>query len=443
MDRGPSILSAPKKPGRSRVCGVGTDESGGWSRGHVYTTCIYCHHDLGSNEAIEEFPVGRRLAFDPSMGRLWVVCRRCERWNLSPFDTRWEAIEACEKRYRDTRLRVSSDNIGLARLPEGLELVRVGAPRRDEFAAWRYGDQFGRRRKRAILYTAAGGTAAGAIVVGGAAAGISMGAIFPSMLNAYRQWYLNRPVDRGWDGHGEPIRILRRHLHTSRLAPSEDGGWELHADFEPGWAKLGNPRRGARRRPSSHHDLRLVRSPGGGWEPDPADVRAFEEGLDDGGLDGENRLIVSGDEALRLASRLMAHANRKGGRPGVIRSAVARIEEAGHPDAFLPIAARLAEEEFHASGKTDLSDRKRRRLSTPIPGSLAGMPDDVRLAVEMATQEQAEREAMQGELKALEAMWRQAEEIAHIADNLFVPESVESFIRRERDAPGGGGDSHA
>ncbi|MDX1577041.1 MAG: hypothetical protein R3266_01090 [Gemmatimonadota bacterium] len=50
----------------------------------------------------------------------------------------------------------------------------------------------------------------------------------------------------------------------------------------------------------------------------------------------------------------------------------------------------------------------------------------------MATQEQAEREALEGELKGLEAMWREAEEIARIADNLFVPESVEAFIKKER-----------
>jgi hypothetical protein len=60
----------------------------------VYTTCIFCHGALGANEAIEHFPVGRRLAFDGEKGRLWVVCRRCERWNLTPIEERWEAIEA-------------------------------------------------------------------------------------------------------------------------------------------------------------------------------------------------------------------------------------------------------------------------------------------------------------------------------------------------------------
>ena len=112
----------------------------------MYSTCLFCHRDLGRNEAIELFPIGRRLAFDADRGRLWVICRRCERWNLSPLELRWEVVEACERRFRDTRTRVSTDNIGLARLPEGLDLVRIGRPNRPEFAAWRYGDQFGKRR---------------------------------------------------------------------------------------------------------------------------------------------------------------------------------------------------------------------------------------------------------------------------------------------------------
>ena len=77
---------------------------------------MFCHSSLGSNEAIEHFPVGRRLAFDAAKGRLWAVCRSCERWNLSPLEERWEAIEECERLFRDTKLRVSTENIGLAQL---------------------------------------------------------------------------------------------------------------------------------------------------------------------------------------------------------------------------------------------------------------------------------------------------------------------------------------
>ena len=72
----------------------------------MYSTCTFCHTSLGRNEAIERFSVGRRLAFDQAKGRLWVVCPNCQQWNLSPLEERWEAIEAGERLYRDTRLRV-------------------------------------------------------------------------------------------------------------------------------------------------------------------------------------------------------------------------------------------------------------------------------------------------------------------------------------------------
>src|SRR5438067_692345 len=52
----------------------------------MYATCLFCNNPLGSNETFETFPVGRRLAFDANKGRLWVVCRHCERWNLSPLE---------------------------------------------------------------------------------------------------------------------------------------------------------------------------------------------------------------------------------------------------------------------------------------------------------------------------------------------------------------------
>jgi len=74
----------------------------------MYSTCMFCNKPLGDNQVVEHFPVGRRLAFDADKGRLWVVCRKCERWNLSPIEERWEAIETCERIYMSTRVRVST-----------------------------------------------------------------------------------------------------------------------------------------------------------------------------------------------------------------------------------------------------------------------------------------------------------------------------------------------
>ena len=45
-----------------------------------------------------------------------------------------------------------------------------------------------------------------------------------------------------------------------------------------------------------------------------------------------------------------------------------------------------------------------------------------RLALEMSAHEEAERRALEGELHILEAAWRDAEEIAKIADDMFLPD---------------------
>src|SRR5687768_4163070 len=140
----------------------------------MFSTCLFCHGQLGKNDVVEHFPVGARLAFDSKRGRLWAVCPHCRRWNLSPLDERLEAIEECERLYRATRARVSTDNIGLAPLKSGVDLIRIGEPLRPEFAAWRYGSQLQWRRRRA-------GIAAG----GAGAAGVGLAtAIAPPLLAA-------------------------------------------------------------------------------------------------------------------------------------------------------------------------------------------------------------------------------------------------------------------
>ena len=160
----------------------------------MYQTCMFCNRPLGVNEVVEHFPVGRRLAFDAERGRLWVVCRRCERWNLSPLEERWEAVEMCERLFTATRIRVSTENVRLAKHPEGLELVRIGRPLRPEFAAWRYGDQFGRRRKRAMIYSAGGAAVIGGIVVGGAVTGIIGAGLLAQSGNVLNLWVNGRTL---------------------------------------------------------------------------------------------------------------------------------------------------------------------------------------------------------------------------------------------------------
>jgi hypothetical protein len=50
----------------------------------------------------------------------------------------------------------------------------------------------------------------------------------------------------------------------------------------------------------------------------------------------------------------------------------------------------------------------------------------------MALHEEQERRALAGELIELELAWRAAEEVAAIADNMFVPAEHEAFIAAQR-----------
>jgi hypothetical protein len=361
----------------------------------MYSTCLFCNNDLGRNEALEHFPVGRRLAYDAAKGRLWVVCRRCERWNLTPLEERWEAIDECERLYSATRLRVSTDNIGLARLREGLELVRIGQPQRPEFAAWRYGDQFGRRRRRHLLYTTAGAAAVVGIMIAGPVTGIVAG-------GSWGLWHLTKGLHDVYQarrvrariklpGLDRPAIIRKRHLAQARLL-SVPGttGWELHVAHEwtddpAWWANLG----------------RDLRSPNA--------------------LEGSREVtILSGDAALRAAGQLLPQINASGARPREVQSAVRLIEEVGDPAALFAAQAE----------RTRLGPRATR---TPSRGlALSRLPTEVRLALEMAAHEESERRALEGELALLEEAWREAEEVASIADDMFLPEGTAARLERLR-----------
>jgi hypothetical protein len=53
---------------------------------------------------------------------------------------------------------------------------------------------------------------------------------------------------------------------------------------------------------------------------------------------------------------------------------------------------------------------------------------ELRLALEMVSHEDSERRALEGELYLLEEAWRDAEEIAAISDDMFLPESISTRL---------------
>lgn len=331
----------------------------------MYSTCLFCHHSLGANQVIEEFPVGRRLAFDAEKGRLWVVCKRCHNWNLSPIEHRWEAVEACERIYRNTRIRVSTDNIGLATLSEGLDLVRVGKPLLPEFAAWRYGARIKSRRWRAAGMTAAGTAMAGVAMAGGTvllAAGVAaMGlAVVPMAFNGLawldEKYTHERVLTRVRDENGVQHALKLRHFARLEVAMANNSaGWKFRVAHESGMLEL------------------------------------------------------EGNEATRVAGHILAHINRQGGTPAQLDDAARRITALGDPERYIRHTSEL---------------RQTRRYSRSIfwndEVGVLGLTQTERLALEIAVHEDAERQMIRTKLLSLEAAWRDAEEIAAISDSMII-----------------------
>jgi hypothetical protein len=337
----------------------------------MYRSCIFCSAPLGANESIERFPVGGSLAFDAAKGRLWAVCPKCARWNLAPIEERWEAIEDAERLFHDTRLRVQRENIGLAKLRDGTRLIRVGEALAGELAAWRYGESLVRRRRQ---YQLAGGAVvvAGAGLAGGGIAGLGL-----SLMVGYHIFSL---VHAGWKG-----RRNRRVLQRLLPRPAAEGGQPVTVRCWDMWG------------------AQLLEPEGGG-----IGIRfpKLRETLHDRISFGDGEyvqkrsapLIVTGEPARALLGRGMVFVNERGARADEIGAACQWIEAAGSPESILQHAAK--------TGHTLLTPEQK-------------APEPLRnLALEMALHEETERRALDGELAMLEAMWRDAEEIAAIADRL-------------------------
>jgi hypothetical protein len=370
----------------------------------MYSTCLFCHSPLGRNESLEHFPIARRIAYDSTRGRVWAICRRCERWNLSPLETRWEAIEEAERAFHGTPLRVATDNIGLARLNEGLELVRVGKPPRLELAGWRYGDQFGRRYRRQLavgtVMTVAGvamyTTQIAAQILGFAA----VGAVGSSILAAAQWTYLwqmrrdarrVRFVVRGDDG--SVLGLTRLNVRCAALVPSDGPlGWRLNVRYLAG------------------ENVVSPRAPSGGM------VRHR-------GFTGET--FLGGRDAQRALSIMLPYLNRGGAGRNRVREAVDVIGTSATVDHLL-----------HESAVNTEARRSLRNIHLASGESNVGvLPARLRLALEMVLHENDERRALEGELAELEARWRDAETIAKIADDLLLPSDlgarIEDIKRRD------------
>ena len=334
----------------------------------MYSTCLFCHTSLGRNEIIETFPIGRRIAFDAKRGRLWVVCRGCGNWNLSPLEERWESVETCERLYRETMVRVSTENIGLATLSEGLDLVRVGKPLRPEFAAWRYGSRLRRRHfKAAADLAAAAATTTVSMAVGSVAGLVGIACMLTGS------------------------KMVRKRI----LEPMEQA--EANIAFGRVLARVRTPE-GSWRALRFSHIARLEIVPNEPSEPWVLRV-AHADGVSN----------FSGHGAMMVAGHLLSNINVAGGSRSQIKHATERIAESGDADQYIRHSGALRE-----------SRRRKNTIFWNDDVGVLGLTATERLALEIAVHEDAERSAMQGHLRELESAWRDAEEIAAIADSMFV-----------------------
>ena len=339
---------------------------------------MFCQAGLGANEEVEHFPVGRRLAYDQTRGRLWVVCPRCRRWNLSPLEERWEAIEECERAFRSARLRASTENVSIARTASRMDLVRIGEPLRRELAFWRWGDRFGARRRKALVWGGISTATIAAATVGNLATG---GGAFLALL-----------------GITNVTSLIR--AFSGRVQVETNTGHALVL-----------------------RNAQLTQVRFGRADPYGAPALVVPRSLRDD-------VTLTGDRALRAAAVIIPKLNQRGARDSVVREAVDDIEARGGPERY--VASAWGEK---PSGW--------KRLAAPVGraghATLALLPARTRVALEMALHEEEERRALNGELEGLEAMWRAAEEIADISDNLLLPKGWEAF-RKKHGSPDGASD---
>ncbi|HKP27781.1 MAG TPA: hypothetical protein VJU15_00165 [Gemmatimonadales bacterium] len=348
----------------------------------MYRSCLFCHHPLGTNQVLEQSPAGQRFAFDQARGRLWVICLHCRRWNLTPFEDRWEVIEQGERLFRDTHLRLSTANIGLARLGDGTDLIRIGKPLRPEFAAWRYGRQFLARRPAHVLHTLG--------VVGVLASPLALGALFGPMAPlalagaaALATWRRARkPAFRVDLTQHEDIRLSATQVDRAELISDRtaEDGWAILVDHLEAESSLG---RGLQDR----------------FAGDVA--------------------VLTGRQARTVATFVLPRLNPGGGTVLEVAEAVRWLEAAGGP-------GRAFREFANSRNVRPTLDLNKATFATMHPA--------VRLALEMAIHEDEERRLMYGELSVLEVAWRREERLAAIIDRIAIPERLQRQLDLLRQA---------
>jgi len=326
----------------------------------VFKACAFCNAPFDGDGGPSGLGVGRRLAFDEWRGRLWVVCSKCSRWNLTPLDDRLERIESVARAARDerggSRVVASTEQVALIRW-ERYDFVRVGKPLRVELATWRYGERLRtRQRERMKVVLPLTVVAVGLGIAANVAAGGGLGVFVWNLHNVVDQVYIGM-VGRRKVALSEPpicahcgtlMQLRAKHVQHARVVP------DAHAEVAVLLSCPSCRREGAQ---------------------------------------------LTGADAVQVLRQGLTYLN-------VTRSGRRRAEDAARVVDQVGGADRL----MHEVAKRELT--------------LRSLRPERRLALEMAVDERAE-------VAELERQWREAEEIAEIADGtLSASEQVEEELRR-------------
>jgi hypothetical protein len=333
----------------------------------MFRSCAFCNAAFDGDGGPSGLGVGRRLAFDEWKGRLWVVCPRCSRWNLTPFDDRLERIESLARAASQGRIAASTDQVALIRWQQ-YSFVRVGKPPRVELATWRYGERLrNRQRERLKVVVPLTVAAIGLGIAANVAAGGGFGVVV---------WNIHRIAD------GIYLRIV--------------GGRKVGLVESPICARCGSLMelrarhvQHARVVPDSHADMAVVLSC----------PHCHEEGAQ-----------LTGPDAVQVLRQGLTYLNLSRGGRRKAEDAAREVDGVGGPDQLVREIAR-------------------RELT------LRSLRPERGLALEMAVDERAE-------VLELERQWREAEEIADIADGTLstsaeMEEKLRWLKKRGGDQPSG------
>ena len=291
-----------------------------------------------------------------------MVCPRCSRWNLTPFDDRLERIEAVARAASQGRIAASTQQVALIRW-ERYDLVRVGKPPRVELATWRYGERLrNRQRERMKVVVPLTVAAIGLGIAANVAAGGGFGVVV---------WNVHRLADRFyvWLVGGRKVQLVEPPIcaHCGTLMQLR----ARHVQY-------------ARIVPDRHAEIAVVLSC----------PKCRQEGAQ-----------LTGTDAIQVLRQGLTYMNLdKGGRRRA-EDAAREVDQVGGADQLV-------------------RDITRRELT------LRSLRAERGLALEMAVDERAE-------VEELERQWKEAEEIADIADGtLGTSTEIENELRRLKNRGG-------